>query len=77
MVFKNVANVLFTNMGNLDLNLTKLLNEVSMFCSILLHQHMFVMFCNIGQQNNISFSKTKSALKKMSHDHMMFSQILC
>ena len=35
MVFENVINVIFINTYNLDLNPTKLSNEVFTFCSIL------------------------------------------
>ena len=57
-------NVVFTNMCNLDINPIELLDEASIFCSILFHQHMFIVFCNIGRLNYIIFSKTKLILKK-------------
>ena len=64
MVFENFTNVVFTNTCNFDLNPTKLLNEAFMFCIILFHQHMFIMFFNIGQLNCIISGKTKLALEK-------------
>ena len=47
MVFENVKNVVFTHTCNFNLNPIELLNEASKFCSILSHQHMFIMFFNI------------------------------
>ena len=77
MMFENVTNIVFTYTCNLDVNPTQLLNEAFMFCSIPFHQHLFIMFFNIGQVNCIIFDKTKSAFKEMSHGHVTFSQILC
>ena len=77
MVFENVTNVVFIDMCNFNLNPIELLNEVSMFCSILFHQHMFIMFSNIGQLNCIVFCKTKLSFKKMSHGYVAFLHILC
>ena len=65
MVFKNVTNVIFTNMCNPNLNPSELSNEASLFCYILFDQHMFIMFLNIRQLHCIIFGKSKSALKKI------------
>ena len=77
MVIENVTNFVFTNMCNSKLNPTRLSNEESTFSSILFHQHIIIMFCNIDQLNCIISSKTMSTLKKMSHGHVAILQTLC
>ena len=71
MVFENVTNVVFIDMCNFNLNPIELLNEVSMFCSILFHQHKVIMFSNIKQLNCIVFGKTKLSLKKMLQNYLL------
>ena len=64
MAFENVTNVVFTNTSNFNLNPIELSNRASIFCSVLFHHHLFMMFLNTRQLNCIISCTTNLDLKK-------------